>query len=347
MGLPELLAAIILGALIAYALLGGADFGGGVWDLLASGPRAAAQREAIARAIGPIWEANHVWLILVVVLLFAAFPPAFAQLMTELHLPVTGMLIGIVLRGSSFVFRAYDSQADRVQRRWGRVFAVSSALTPLLLGAIIGALTAPLPGSAAQPGFWARFVAPWLRPFPLAVGAFALAQFALLAAVYLTVETPPGALREDFRRRALAAQLAVAVLGAAVLALLRAAAPGVAASLLAPGWPWLLLAATAALALCTAALLLYRRELLARLCAAGQVTLILLGWGLSLHPDLIAGSLGIREAAAPRPVLLALLAALAAGALILFPALLYLLRIFKGGVLLGPDHGGDRKPDAP
>src|SRR5687768_10037530 len=101
-GADVALAAVLLAALVLYALSGGADFGGGVWDLLARGPRAAAQREQIAHAIGPIWEANHVWLILVVVVLFAAFPPAFAAIATVLHVPLTLMLIGIVLRGSAF-----------------------------------------------------------------------------------------------------------------------------------------------------------------------------------------------------------------------------------------------------
>jgi cytochrome bd-type quinol oxidase subunit 2 len=124
--LPMLVAGIAGVALTAYVLLGGADYGGGVWDLLASGPRREKQRELIAHAIGPIWEANHVWLILVVVLLFTCFPPAFAQLMTVLHIPITLLLIGIVLRGSAFTFRAYDATHSAVQERWGMIFAIAS-----------------------------------------------------------------------------------------------------------------------------------------------------------------------------------------------------------------------------
>ena len=102
----ELTVAIcILLSLILYGLMGGADFGGGMWDLLATGPRAPRQRQAIAEAIGPIWEANHVWLILVVVLLFTGFPSGFAAMMTALNIPMTAMVIGIVLRGSAFIFR--------------------------------------------------------------------------------------------------------------------------------------------------------------------------------------------------------------------------------------------------
>src|ERR1035438_7604922 len=119
----ELIVAIfVVLSLILYALMGGADFGGGMWDLLAFGPRASKQRKAIADAIGPIWEANHVWLILVVVLLFTGFPAGFAGMMTALNIPLTAMLIGIVLRGSAFIFRKYDTQADLVQRRWNAVF---------------------------------------------------------------------------------------------------------------------------------------------------------------------------------------------------------------------------------
>ena len=123
--LTFLLGVAMAGALTAYALLGGADYGGGVWDLLATGRSASRQRATIARAIGPVWEANHVWLILVVTVLFTGFPPAFAWLGTHLHLPITLALIGIVFRGSAFIFRAYgpSSQEDR----WGRVFAVASA----------------------------------------------------------------------------------------------------------------------------------------------------------------------------------------------------------------------------
>ena len=118
--LPHAVAGTMVLSLNAYVLLGGADFGGGVWDLFARGKDRDAQRTLIADAIGPIWEANHVWLILVVVLLVTCFPKAFAHFATELHIPITVMLVGIVLRGSAFTFRTYDSKRDHVQRRWGR-----------------------------------------------------------------------------------------------------------------------------------------------------------------------------------------------------------------------------------
>ncbi|HLA79552.1 MAG TPA: cytochrome d ubiquinol oxidase subunit II, partial [Vicinamibacteria bacterium] len=140
MPLELALAGVLMAALVIYALGGGADFGGGVWDLLASGPRAASQRRTIEQAIGPIWEANHVWLILVIVVLFVAFPPGFAALGTALHIPLALMLIGIVLRGSAFAFRSYGAASDLEARRWGRVFAVASLVTPLTLGWSVGAV---------------------------------------------------------------------------------------------------------------------------------------------------------------------------------------------------------------
>jgi cytochrome bd ubiquinol oxidase subunit II len=138
--LEVIIAAVMIAALIIYALLGGADYGGGVWDLFACGERTSAQRALIAEAIGPVWEANHVWLILVIVILFTAFPPAFATISTALHIPLTLLLIGIVLRGTTFTFRAYDVQRDDVQRRWSLVFSIASMITPLLLGIVLGAI---------------------------------------------------------------------------------------------------------------------------------------------------------------------------------------------------------------
>lgn len=335
MSLEAALALVILVALVLYALSGGADYGGGVWDLLASGPRADRQRQAIERAIGPIWEADHVWLILVVVLLFTAFPPAFAEIMTALHVPVAVMLVGIVLRGSSFVFRTYDSQERSVQRRWGRLFAVSSVVTPVLLGVVIGAISTPEVG-IAEGVVQGGFLRPWLRPFPFAVGFFALAQFAFLAATYLTVDADEAALRDDFRRRALAAAVVVGVMAATVLLLSDSAAPHVRQGLVARRWSIPLHMVTAAAAVGAIVSLWARRWLLARLLAAAQVSLILLGWGLALNPYLLASGLTIRDAAAPPVTLRLVLWALAVGSVVLFPAFYYLYRTFKGGLIFAP-----------
>src|SRR3569832_95087 len=190
--LAEVAAWIIVVALNAYVLFGGADFGGGVWDLLASGPRRQQQRDLIAHAIGPIWEANHVWLIVVVVMLFVCFPPAFAAFGTVLHVPLTLMLIGIVLRGSAFVFRSYGSHTAAHRARWGSLFAVASVITPILLGDIIGAVASGSVGRAARlveqgtgATFVDVFVMPWFSAFAIVTGLLALTLFCFLAAVYL------------------------------------------------------------------------------------------------------------------------------------------------------------------
>jgi cytochrome d ubiquinol oxidase subunit II len=206
--LPEIVAGIMVLALNAYVLMGGADFGGGVWDLFAGGPRRDSQRELITKSIAPIWEANHVWLIVVVVLMFTAFPVAFSTLAIVLHIPITLMLIGIVLRGSAFVFRSYGSRTGGTRRRWGIAFAAASTVTPVLLGMIIGSIAtgdvATAYGRIGAASFAQIFVWPWLAPFPIAVGLFALALFAFLAAIYLTIEAKDDdALRDDFRARAL------------------------------------------------------------------------------------------------------------------------------------------------
>jgi cytochrome d ubiquinol oxidase subunit II len=339
-GLPEIIAGIMDLALNAYVLTGGADFGGGVWDLLARGPRRDAQRVLIEHSIGPIWEANHVWLILVVVILFTAFPPAFATLGIVLHIPLTLMLVGIVLRGSSFVFRTYGSRDVANQQRWGRLFAVASIVTPILLGIIVGAIASGAVGEAAarlppstpspgslRPAFATIFVAPWLSPFPIAMGALALAMFAFLAAVYLAVAAHDEALRDDFRRRALGAALAMFVAAFGGLALAYRHAPHVSYSLTAG--PALVFQATTAAAALTAIWAIWtRRWATARIAAAAQVSLILWGWVIVQYPYLIPPSQTLRAVAAPRITLELLLGALIVGAIVLIPSLIYLFRTF-------------------
>jgi cytochrome d ubiquinol oxidase subunit II len=335
--LPNVLAAITLVSLTAYVLLGGADFGGGVWDLFAFGPRCDRQRDLVAEAIGPIWEANHVWLVLVVVLLFTCFPPAFAGLSIILHIPLALMLIGIVLRGSAFTFRAYGGEHVARQRQWGHVFAIASVATPILLGIIIGAVASEGAGEAiarvsAAPStsFTALYIAPWLTPFSVGVGVLTLVLFAFLAAVYLTVEAPDDALREDFRRRALAAALAVFVAALGVLLLAHFTAPLVGAGLTTSPWAIPLHIATGIAAIAAIVALWERRYRVARVCAAAQVTLILWGWALAQYPYLVPPTLTIHSAAAPPRTLELALWALAIGAAVLFPSLAYLFRLFKG-----------------
>jgi cytochrome d ubiquinol oxidase subunit II len=322
-------AGLMLVALTFYALLAGADFGGGVWDLLAGGPRAADQRKLIADAIGPIWEANHVWLILVVVMMFTAFPPAFAAIMTALHIPLTLMLIGIVLRGAAFTFRSYDDQRDDVQWRWGRVFAIASVVTPIMLGICVGAIASgriTVENGVVTSGFFAS----WLAAFPIAVGGFALALFAFLAAVYLTVEAREPDLLNDFRKRALLAALAVSVMALLVFLLSGAGAPRIRAGLSASPWAWPLQIATGGAAIGAIWALAARRFYLARALAAAQVTLILWGWGAAQFPYMVEPNITIQGAAAPPITLRLLLIALGVGALLLFPSVYFLFRVFKG-----------------
>ena len=149
MGLEHVIAAVMVGGLVLYVLGGGADFGGGVWDLLASGPRKDAQRALIERSIGPIWEANHVWFIFVFVLFFSAFPPAFATLVTALFTPLTLYAMGLVMRGSAFTFRHYESDPVR-RRRFGALFSAASIGCPFILGAMGAALAATYLAVAAK-----------------------------------------------------------------------------------------------------------------------------------------------------------------------------------------------------
>lgn len=329
LGAAELLAGAIVVSLNAYVLLAGADFGGGVWDLLATGPRRARQRELIAHAIGPVWEANHVWLILVVVLLFTCFPAVFSRLAIALHIPLTLVLVGIVLRGSAFTFRSYGGEDAPTQRRWGRVFAVASLVTPLVLGICVGAIAAGRVVPPSGAGFAADYLHPWLSPFTVSVGVFTLALFAFIAAVYLTLEAADPDVREDFRRRALWA--GAAVFGVALTTLLLAweAAPLVWQGLITSprALPLQFLTGVAA----TVALwaLWRRRYTLARAAAAAQVTCILWGWALAQFPWLLPPTLDIRGAAAPAITLKLTLGALGLGALVLFPSLYYLFRVFK------------------
>jgi cytochrome d ubiquinol oxidase subunit II len=327
--LALLVAGAVMVSLNAYVVLGGADFGGGVWDLLAAGPRRRRQRALIADAIGPIWEANHVWLILVVVLLFTCFPAVFSRVSVTLHIPLTLMLIGIVLRGSAFTFRTYDSQRDDVQRRWGAIFAGASIITPVLLGVSIGAIAAGRVPPVPTGSFVAAYVAPWLTPFPFSVGVLTLVLFTFLAAVYLTLESNDRDLQEDFRRRGLAAGVIAFGAAALVLALAQGEAPQVWQQLLGAPWAIVLHLATAIAAVSALWALWTRQWRLARAAAVAQVSCIVWGWGLAQYPYLLPPDLSYRDAAAAAVTLKLVLLVLAAGTLVLIPSLYYLFRIFK------------------
>ena len=327
--LEDIVAGFMVTSLILYALMGGADFGGGFWDLLARGPRADRQRRAISQAIGPIWEANHVWLILVVVLLFTGFPRAFAALMTALNIPITLMLIGIVFRGSAFVFRKYDRRVEPVRRRWSLLFGGSCLFTPLIQGTTLGALaTGQIRVSDGR--LTTDYLAGWLTPFSFTCGVFALSLFAFLAATYLTVdtETEPD-LQSDFRVRALCSGLLLVPIAVVVFLTAKKGAPEMFDGLT-RWWAPLLLGTTACFTLGALLALWRRRYRWARMAAVGEVTLILGGWSRAQYPYLITPDLTLQNSAAPPATLRLLIIALGLGAILLLPSLFFLLRIFKG-----------------
>jgi cytochrome d ubiquinol oxidase subunit II len=321
----EIAAAVMWIALVVYALTGGADFGGGVWHLLATGPRAKRQRLLIDDAIAPIWEANHVWLILIVVLLFVCFPAAFAAASIALHIPLTLLLVGIVLRGAGFVFRHYAATRG-MRRRWSRLFAAASAFAPFFLGVSLGAVTGGRIVIRTGTSVYG-FVGPWLYAFPVSVGALAVIMFAFIAALYLLNETRDAELLADFRVRALAAGIALAVV--AWIAIGLSPSP-FRAKLLGEWWSWPLQIVTAIAAAGTFASLLLRRFSWARFLGVTQAILILAGWAVAQYPLLIAPRLSVEAASAPSSVIRLTLALLVAGSLLLAPSFYYLFRVFKG-----------------
>lgn len=328
--MAEAVALIAAFAALAYGLLGGADFGGGVWDLFAAGERKQAQRAAIANAMGPVWEANHVWLIFLIVILFTAFPPVYSTLSTALFIPFHLVLLGIVLRGAAFVFRAYGNRAGTsitaTERAWGVVFGISSTITPFLLGACMGAVSTGairvVNHRVTTEGL------PWLLPMSLMTGALALAICAYLAAVYLTIETHDE-LQRDFRRYALVAGTFTVALSVLALPLMRAEAPHLWRGLLsARALP--MLAAGVVAALLAGWSLLRAHYRLARAAAIVQTAMLLAGWIAAQYPYLVFPDLPIRTAAAPPASLQFFLIALPVGLALLLPSLYLLFRVFKG-----------------
>jgi cytochrome d ubiquinol oxidase subunit II len=331
MSLELALGGVLLAALTLYVVTGGADFGGGLWDLFATGPRAARQRALIAQAIGPIWEANHVWLILVIVILFVCWPPAYARLSIALHVPLSLMLLGIVMRGSAFVFRSYGSRREDAQRLWSRVFAIASLVTPLTFGMSVGAIASgDLHAAMGADPSWRDLVRPWTRPFPVAVGVLTVALFGFLAATYLTLEGREPDLREDFRRRGLVAGTIAAVLAIASLALARSGARPLFGELMHSALTPLVLGGAGLAAFVALGSLALRRYAMARAAAAAFAALLLWGWALAQYPRLIEPDVDLFAAAAPRAVLRPVLIGVIAGFAVLVPSLSYLFRVFKG-----------------
>lgn len=319
-------AAAALLAATAYVVLGGADFGGGVWDLFATGPQAGRQRKAISQAIGPVWEANHVWLIFLAVLLFTGFPAAFAAISVAFFATMRFVLLGIVLRGAAFVFRNYGAGYLRTWRLWASLFGIASAITPLLLGITVGALSTGGIRVAEDGTVAVDAGLAFYGPVSLLTGLLTLALCAYLAAVYLTVELQ-GDLQRDFQRRALIAWGAAAILAGALLPMLAARAPWLWARLAGSLWLFLTGAVLAAL---SAWFLITGRYRAGRVTAVAQVVTLLWGWALAQWPYLVYPDVTFAAAAAPRGTLRFILTALVPGMAILLPSLWFLFKVFKG-----------------
>lgn len=329
---PELL---ILGMMIAgltlYAVLGGADFGAGVWEVNTALGASPEERALIYRAVGPVWEANHVWLIFVLVCLFSAFPPAFAVLNRTLWLPLLLALVGIVFRGMGFVFRSYAVGAARQQAVWGVVFALASTAAPFFLGATVGALASgrlrvPLARDSA-----ATALLQWLTPLAIFGGFFAVGVCAYLAAVYLTREAAQQgdpALVSLWRQRALATGAWMGVLAVAGLGMVAADAPALWAGFRSRAWP--LVGVSGVAGVCSLWALWSRRFTAAAFSAASAVAAVVWGWSAAQYPILIPPAMTIAAAKGPEAVLWALVWAITIGAVLLVPALGYLFYLFKG-----------------
>lgn len=313
---------------VLYALTGGPDLGAGAWNLLASGPRKAEQRRALHAAIAPIWEANHVWLIFVIVLMFSAFSRAFAAISIALHIPIALATLGIVMRGAAFAFHAYGIHSARTRRRWSWVFSLSSVLTPILLGDVAGALgTGRI--RVANDQVTSGFLAGWTTPFAWLVGGFTLALFATLAAVYLAAEAEDRALADDFRARALIAEVVAGLFAGLVLWRASVEAPELYAVLMGSGWSWAAQALTADLALVTIVLLWVRQHRAARYTCAAQAAAVVMAWGVAMDRHFILPGVPVSAAVSHLPVLPAFTLVYAGGALVLLPAFWYLLKVFK------------------
>jgi cytochrome d ubiquinol oxidase subunit II len=327
--LATICAALIWFALIAYAVLGGADFGGGVWDLLARGPRAERERAAIASALGPVWEANNVWLIFVIVLTWTTFPIVYAAISTALFIPLTLALVGIIFRGAAFGFRSAYGRRIGAAQAWGYVFSVASVITPFLLGMIAGAIAGGdihVHGQEVVANYWTT----WTTPFAFACGAFALGLCAVLAATYLTAEAQTNGDHQMlgvFLPRAILAGAVTAVIGAIAALLARWEEPVLWAGLVGRALPLSLGAVLVGLA--TAATLILGRYRLARMLVAAEAALIIAAWGVAQYPYLIVPDLTLQNAASPASTLTLAIICSLLGMLILLPALWYLFVIFK------------------
>ncbi|MCB9157257.1 MAG: cytochrome d ubiquinol oxidase subunit II [Caldilineaceae bacterium] len=324
---------VLLG-LIAYNILAGADFGAGFWTLFAGGGQASvAETRAHARhTMGPVWEANHVWLIFVLVVCWTAYPVAYASIVSTLAVPLLIAAVGIIMRGTSYALSGQLTGA-RVQQIDERVFALSSILTPFAFGTVAGAIASgrvPVGNAAGD------LMTSWLNPASIVIGLLAVANSSYLAAVYLAADAHrrgEQALAHDFRWRALGAGVVTGGLAMASLGIMYMDARPIWAGLTS-GWGLVMLSASAVAGITTLFLVWNNRFGPARVAAAAAVAVIVMGWGVAQQPTFLPG-LTVSQAAADRTTLVAVIVAIAIGAVILLPSLVLLFRLFLHGRLDG------------
>lgn len=319
-------------AILLYLVFGGADFGAGIIELFTSRANRRRTRTMLYHAIGPIWEANHMWLIIAIVILFVGFPTIYSELSVYLHLPLSVMLLGIIARGTAFIFRHYDAIQDKTHRLYNRIFVASSFITPLFLGIIAGSVVS---GKIRHDGatFFETFLAGWMNLFSLAVGMFTVSLCGFLAAVYLIAEADDENDRKRFIRKARFMNITSFVAGGFVF--IAALIDGV------PLIDWVIGNAVGISAVVLATLSLgalwyaIQRELvwIPRIMAGFQVTMILLALSYAHFPDFIilknGDNFSLIEDQAPAATMTALGIALLAGSLLILPALYYLYYSFK------------------
>jgi cytochrome d ubiquinol oxidase subunit II len=335
--LADLSAILTLVGLTAYVVLGGADFGAGFWDLTAGGPeRGAPVRAMIKRAMSPVWEANHVWLIFVLVMLWTAFPDAFGSITSTLAVPLFLAALGIVLRGGAFALKGQAATIAEA-RALGATFALSSVVVPFFLGSAAGAIAAgEVPVGNARGDEWGS----WTGALPLFVGVLAVIAGAHLAAVFLGADSNRAGDRDlvdAFRRRALGSGVAAGAVAIAGLAVVNSDAPDLYDGLTS-GAGLACVIGSAAFGLVTLWLEWRQRFEPARYTAAAAVGAIVAGWALAQRPYLLPPHLTVREAAAPDATLLALVIAACLGMALLIPALAWLFRLALSGRLSYEDQ---------
>jgi cytochrome bd ubiquinol oxidase subunit II len=314
----DVAAAILWVGATFYALFGGADFGGGLWDLIAGDAgKGERPRGLIQRSLTPVWEANHVWLIFILVVLWTAFPPAFSAIFTTLYVPIALAAAGIVLRGCGFAFRK-SIEGLAARRAAGATFALSSVLTPFFMGAVVGAIAA---GNVPAAGDGNAF-STWLEPLPLLTGAMFVATGAYLSAVFLVGDARrvgEADLERYFVRRALVAAAVAGIAAAAGLLELHSEARYIFDRLTSQGLPLVILSVLCGVGLLVALLQGWRRPL--RPLAAGAVVAVIWGWGVAQFPYLLPTSLKIGAAAAPDPTLDTVFVVFAVAAVLVLPSL--------------------------